>query len=66
MSYPLPHPSTRHDADTRFPPGRGTLARVEVMTLAQDLSVIDRIEAALGASRLPHRTGGFLAWLTGR
>jgi hypothetical protein len=56
MIHPLPphHPAAR----------RG--ARADVLTLAADLSVIDRIEAAMAAIDRPRHRTGLFHWLLGR
>jgi hypothetical protein len=65
MIHPLPpdHPAARPGAAHHH---HRHAPRAEVMTLVADLSMIDRIEAAIGTLERARPRGGFLAWLRGR
>jgi hypothetical protein len=65
MSYPLPHHHPSRNPHSRRPENR-RVSRAAVMTVAHDLSVIDRIETALMPLHRDRRDGGLLNWLLGR
>lgn len=68
MSYPQAfHHAPRHHADRiAHLQNRRTPSRAAAMTMVQDLTIIDRIDAALEKLHRPERREGFVAWLMGR